>query len=820
MINLTINGKKISVEEGTTILEAALQNGINIPHLCYDRRLRPYGACRLCVVEAEGQGKLLASCSTPATEGMVISTETPKLRKARQTVLELLLIHHPLDCPICDKAGECELQDLAFKYGSTKNRFKGERKHELVDTGSPIVERNTNRCILCGKCVRVCNELQGVGAINILGRGFSSKISPAFEETLDCEFCGQCIDACPVGALGSKPYKFSSRVWFLEEHDNICPYCSVGCTATFDVRDGKIIRARGVEGKGINQGSLCVKGRFGFDYIYSKKRLKTPLIKEAGTFRSVSWEEALDFVSSKIQAVKNAHGSESIGAIGSSRCTVEDNYMLKKFMTDVIGSNNIDSLARVGFAKIQLAVEMAFGLTSLPTQFNSPVGREAILVIESDITSTHPVWGLNFLKAKLKGSTLITADTRETKLTRNSSRWLRIKPASGTALLNGIMKIAIDEGLYDKERASTVPGFSSLSESLNDYTAKNVSEITGITEDEIISAARTFLKAKTRLIALTIGASEDTKGLNTALAAANLIILTGEEPSSLQMPGGYCNTFGMWQSGLTENKGKDVTSMLYTPGDIRALYIMGENPVLTFPDASRVEKILKGLDFLIVQDIMLTETAELANVVLPASSWSEKDGTFINAEGIKQSIHSISRASGEPVPDWQITRNLARVMGFDIGARNIISLQDEISSLEVKKNPVKLNFNPVRLSPDEETDEEYPVVLITGNLMQHSGALSVMSRSLSHVLGDAFLQINAADAERYNVKDESFVQVSSRRGSVFVKARVSEEVPEGSVFLPIHFPHAKINTLTRISSDGDPPINAVKIGTTKKKIQE
>ncbi len=758
---------------------------------------------------------MIASCSTPVTEGMAVSTETPKLKKARQTVLELLLVHHPLDCPVCDKAGECKLQDLVFKYGSTKSRFKGERKHALADTGSPIVERNTNRCILCGKCVRVCNELQGVGAISILGRGFDSKISPAFEETLDCEFCGQCIDACPVGALGSKPYKFSSRVWFLEEHDNICPYCGVGCTATFDVRDGKIVRARGLEGKGINQGSLCVKGRFGFDYVYSKKRLKTPLIKESGTFRSVSWEEALNFISSKMQAVKNAHGADSIGAIGSPRCTVEDNFILKKFMTEVIGSNNIDSSARLGFAKIQLAAEMAFGLKSLPVQFNSPLGKEAILVIESDITSTHPVWGLNFLKAKLKGSTLITADTRETKLTRHSSQWLRINPASGTALLNGIMKIAIDEGLYDKEKASTVPGFSSLAETLNNYDTKTVSDITGITEDELLNTARAFLKAKTRLIALTMGASEDTKGLNTALAAANLIILTGEEPSSLQMPAEYCNTFGLWQAGLTPEKGKDITSMLYNPGEIKALYIMGENPALTFPDASKVENVLKGLDLLIVQDIMLTKTAELANVVLPALSWAEKDGTFINAEGIEQKIHKISQTSGEPVADWQIIRNLARVMGIEIGAKNLNLLQEEIKSLEVKENPVKLNFNPVRFLPGEKTDEEYPFVLITGNLMQHSGDLSVMSRSLSHVLGDAFLQMNAADAEKYNVEDESFVQVSSRRGSVLVKVRISEEIPEGSLFLPIHFPHANINALTHLSSDRNPPINAVKIEKAK-----
>jgi NADH-quinone oxidoreductase chain G len=812
MITLKINGKKMAVKEGTTILEAALRNNIDIPHLCYDKRLLPYGACRLCVVEVEGQAKLLAACSTPVTPGMSVQTETPKLLKARRTILELLLLHHPLDCPVCDKAGECKLQDLAFKYGPSESRFKAERKHDQIDTVSPIVERDPNRCVLCGKCVRVCSELQGVGAINIIGRGFESVISPAFEEKLDCEFCGQCIDACPVGALGRRNYRHSSRAWFLESKDNICPYCSVGCTVTYDLREGRIMRARGEEGKGINEGNLCGKGRFGFDFIYSENRIRKPLIRDGNGFREASWDEALSHIAVNIENIKHAHGADSIGAIGSPRCTVEDNYMLQKFMKSVNSSNNIDSSARFGYAKIQEAVQMAFGMKHLPVEHDSPLGKEAILVIESDITSTHPVWGLNFLKAKRNGTNLIVADARETKLTRHSSSWLRVRPGTGVALLNGIIKIAIDEGLYDKERASKVDGFSFLSETVNDYTPAAVSRITGISEETLIRTAKEFLSAGSRMISLTIGISENTKGLDTALAAANLIILTGEKPSALQMPAEYSNTVGLWEAGVRpEIGGKDAASMLYRPGAVRALFIMGENPVVTFPDAATVEKTLKGLDFLVVQDIMMTDTARLADVILPASCWSEKDGTFINAGGIVQKVKRIVKPFGHSVADWQILKYLSKAMGVDIGIKDIDDLWKEIGTIRHEENQMQMAFNPVTYTPVGEFDTEYPLKMITGNLMQHSGALSSMSRNLSNAVTDACIQINRADAERYNIRDNGFVDLSSKQGSVLIRAIISEEVPEGTVFAPVHFPHARINTLTYLSPNGTAPICAVKV---------
>lgn len=825
MIELKINGKDISVEPGSTILQAALTNGIYIPNMCWDRRLTPYGGCRLCVVEVEGNPKLMAACSTPVQQGMVIQTETPKLLKARKTVLELLLIHHPLDCPICDKAGECELQDLAFKYGPSEARFTAKRKHEPESTAAPLVERNPNRCILCGKCVRICGDHQGVHAINLLGRGFKSKVSPAFEETLDCEFCGQCIDICPVGALGSKPYRYRSRVWFMEDKDTICPYCGSGCTVTLSIREGTIVRSRGIDGKGISRGDLCGKGRFGFDFVHSERRLKSPMIRKNGELVEVSWEEALFHVAEKLNEVKKNHGPEATGAIGSQRCTVEDNYMLQKFMRTVVGTGNIDSFARFGYANIQEAAHRVFGLNTLPIKYDSPLDADVILVVESDITSTHPVFGLNILKAKrINGTKLIVADPKATKLSRHSSEWLRIKPGTSVAFMNGVMSAMLEDGTYDKGREA-VPGFNALKEVLKDYTPEKAAAITGVEAEEIRKVARAFAGSKNRLLALTIGDTENTKGLNTALAAANLVALSGSGPGALQMPAEYANTIGLFEAGVrpdfgpghkpAEVRGLDLKGMLYDEtSPIKALYVMGENPAISFPRSKWIEQFIGNLELLIVQDIMLSETAMLADVVLPAASWAEKEGTFVGASGIPQEAVKCIPETGLSIPDWKIFRNLARAMHRDMGMGDLASIRAEINSqidFTFDTSGFKLEFVPASQAGGEPADEEYPLRMVTGILMQHSGSLTTISKSLGSVVSDAYLQINPEDAKRFGVKNEGYVSVKSRRGEAFLKARVTDEVPEGMLFVPAHFPHARVNALTYPATNGDSPVVAVKV---------
>ncbi|MCE5311709.1 MAG: molybdopterin-dependent oxidoreductase [Nitrospiraceae bacterium] len=822
IIEFTINDRPIKAKEGTSILRAALDNGIYIPHFCYDKRLKAYGGCRLCIVEIKGARKMSTSCSTPAKNGMEVYTETPKVISARKTLLELLLVHHPLDCGICDKAGECDLQDLAFKYGAAEGRFQAKRKKEPERLDAPVVERNTNRCILCGKCVKICTEHQGVGAINFIGRGFKTITSPAFEETLNCEFCGQCIDICPVGALNSKYYRHASRTWYMDEHDMPCPYCGCGCITTLSVQEGKIIRAKGVEGKGQNQGNLCSRGRFGFDYVNSSERLTKPLIRKARSsseFKEVSWDEAFGYIAERLSAIGSQYGADKTGAIGSQRCTIEDNYMLQKFMRQVVGTDSIDSAAIFGYEKAQKAFEWAFGSGFNPISWDAPLNADFLLVVESDITSLMPVWGLNFLEAKRNGAQLVVADHKKTKFSRNSSRWLRINPGSGTALINGMIGVILNEGLYDKA-AEKLPLFDALRSCIAEFTPQAVEKMTGVAADEVSRLAREYAASGKRLISLTAGSAENTKNLNVILAAANLAVLMGDGPETLQVPAEHANTLGMIAAGVRPRaNGKNAYDMLYKAGTVKALYITGEDPLVMLPDTSKIAQSFSELDLLIVQDIFMTETAKMADVVLPAAAWSEKDGHFMSATGNIQKSDKICIAPGEAKPDWEIFIELAKKMGKDMGINNFDAVRNAAlaeADQFAKEGAAALAknyraFNPVTYKLLEEPDAQYPFRLITSNILQHSGAFSVLSRNLDDISAEPYLQINTADAERLGIENGSFVEVSSRRGSILAKSVVSDEVPQGSLFAPVHFSWARINALTYPSVNGGVPVAAASV---------
>jgi predicted molibdopterin-dependent oxidoreductase YjgC len=346
MTTLTINGKQVHVKDGVTILESAREHGIHVPTLCDDPRLEPYGGCRLCIVQVKGMPRPVTACTTPVNEGMEVETSNEFIEGIRRTIVELLLSDHPIDCMVCEKAGDCNLQELAYAYDLRENRFWGERRKYEKRDGNPFIERDMEKCILCGKCVRVCDEIQGVGAIDIAYRGFPAKVCPPFEKDLDCEFCGQCMSVCPTGALMGKLSLGKGRQKDISKVKTVCPYCGCGCNLTLHVALNEVIRVSS-DADTVNEGWTCVKGRFGFKFIDNPDRLKYPLIKHDGAFREVSWEEALDYTAGKLRHIKDNYGPDSIAGLSSARCTNEENYLFQKFIRAAVGTNNIDHCARL-----------------------------------------------------------------------------------------------------------------------------------------------------------------------------------------------------------------------------------------------------------------------------------------------------------------------------------------------------------------------------------------------------------------------------------------------------------------------------------------
>lgn len=811
-MQITINGKQIEAKTSDTILNAALQNGIVIPHMCYDRRLKPYGGCRLCVVEIKGQKELAASCATQVRKDMVIETETSRVAEARKSIIEFLLLHHPLDCPYCDKNGECKLQEYAYKYGSTQNRFTSTRKRMPERIDAPVIERNPNRCILCGVCVSICKEHQGVGAINFIGRGFDTVISPAFEETLNCESCGQCIDACPVGALGNRLYRFKTQALFSEDLEAICPFCGCGCSMEVCVRDSIITRIKGKAGLGINDGDLCSKGRYGFKDIYSDKRIYTPMIKKGDKLVETSWDEALSAIASGLKDVINKYGTSAVGGLVSQKIGINDIATFISFMKNTIGSENIDSTVRFGFGKVMRTMQKAFSLQHYALSWDIPTQVDCILSVESDLTSSLPVWGNKLIQSKFNGAKLIVADPRDTKLAMNASHWLQIKPATGAILINAMLKVIIDNRLYQEGIVASMCGFDALEASLKDYTPENVSNIIGIDPAVIVQTTKDYVSAKKRLIALTSGILETTKGIDILYAAANLVNILSDPIETLQIPADYCNSLGVYKY-LSKycNLGKDAYQMLF--GDsIKALYIVGEDPVANLHGSLQIKENIKKMDFVVVQDSAVTETAKMANVLLPACSWGEVNEIFMSSTGICQKSPKAVSPKSSVMANSEIIQKVASLL---IPDKEFVGLDDgddvccKVNDTDYSKRCF-IEASPTINTPDVCTDE-YPLMLITANIQQSSGSHAKLYQKLGTVFPYSYVEISSADASKYGLKDEAFVKVASPIASVYLKVMIDDTLPEGVIFAPIYFDHATINTLVAQPTEDKASLTAVKI---------
>lgn len=920
-VKVKINGKECSFPAGTRIIDACKEIGIGIPALCYLEEISEEGACGLCVVEVKGFKTLQRACITEITEGMEIITDSEKIHKVRKMNLEFILSIHPAECITCDADGDCLLQDLAYRYDVSRSRFidreilykKEEHlrekdfavsvidgagilleefidnkkiksqifhtqrtihKHTQAWDTNPFIKFYPDKCILCRRCVNACRNQAIVDVIGIVNRGYKTKITPPFEIPLEktkCQFCGACIQACPTGALVEKPREGKGKIFHLKKTETVCAYCGVGCELMlYTDSKNRIVWAKGKQDSPVNRGRLCVKGRYGFEYVNSPERLTKPLIKENGKFREAEWDEALDYVAKRLKEIKEKYGPDSIGLLGSSRCTNEDNYVLQKFARAVIGTNNVDNCARLCHASTVTGLGKALGAGAATNYIEDIKNTDVMFVIGSNMTETHPVIS-QFVKEhrKKRGAKLIVCDPRKINLAEYADIYIQHYPGTDVALLNGIMKVIIEKGLINKKFIEeNTEGFGEFLKVVSKYDLDKVSEITGVPSDLIEKAGIIYGSAERATIFYTMGLTQHTTGTDNVLSIANLALITGHlgsEGNGIMPLRGQANVQGAcdlgclpdvfpgyqkvtdekirekfekaWGVKLSEKAGYAVSEFadLIFEGKLKAVYSMGENPVMTDPDVNRVRKAFEQLEFFVTQEIFLSESAELANVVLPAAAAYEKNGTFTNTERRVQLLRPAKKKPEGTKYDWEIVCEIAKRMGYEMNYKNTAEIMDETASLtpsytgisykrlekegimwpcssydhpgtkilhkdgKVKRPNKKALISPVEyISPEELPDKEYPFILTTGRILFHYHTRNETRRvkALENFVPKNYVEINREDSEKLGIKDGEIVRVSSRRGSVEIHAKVSDRPKKGVVFISFHFRDTNANILT------------------------
>ena len=911
---LTIDDRTITVPEGTTIWDAARTLGIDIPVLCHDPRLSPVAVCRVCAVEVKGARVAQAACIRQVEANMEVQTHTDKIERSRKTLVELLLADHPIPCAKHQKNGNCELELLGEKYGLLRvpsplrregqgegPRFQPRISENGHDVSSPVIAVDHNACILCDRCIRGCDVIQSNEVIGRTGKGALTHIGfdlnlPMGEST--CVSCGECAAVCPTGALFNKALTIDVPLSEAKTVDSVCPYCGVGCAITYHVKDNTIVQVSGRESP-VNHGRLCVKGRYGFDYALHPQRLTVPLIRRPAfypkgplsqdvrgedgqwqrkpggivdyaevlpAFRQATWDEALDLVASKLKGIRDQHGPGALAGFGSAKCSNEEAYLFQKLVRAVFGTNNVDHCTRLCHASSVAAMQQTIGSSAVSDVFGDVHYADVALVIGSNATENHPVAATFFKQAAKRGTTLIVIDPRRPALANHAHYYVRYKPGTDVAFLNGLMHVIIAEGLTDQEFiAQRTEDFEALKATVARYTPELVEKLTGVPAEQVRTIARTYGRAKNAMIFWGMGISQHTTGTDNARCLVSLALMTGNfgrPGTGLHPLRGQNNVQGASDSGLIPmvypdyqrvdnpavreqfekawgvpldpKPGLTVVEIAHgaLQGTIKGMYMMGENPFLSDPNINKVRKALSNLEFLVVQDIFLTETAEFADVILPASSFPEKEGTYTNTDRRVQLGRKALEPPGQARLDWQIICEISTRMGYPMHYNSPEEIFREMTPLtpsyagltyeRLGKTGVlwpcpepdhpgtqvlfvdtfpsgKGKFIAVEFAEAKELpDEEYPFVLNTGRVLEHwhTGTMTRRSKALHAIEPEAFVEIHPEDLYALGVQDGDLVRVSSRRGTVVLKVRIGVRTQKGSVFIPFHFREAAANLLT------------------------
>lgn len=841
MINLKIDGKQVQIEGGATILAAAEQVGVQIPTLCYLKKVSPTGACRICVVEIEGIDKPMTACNTPATEGMVVTTQTEKLEVIRRQIVELLLVNHPLDCPVCDAGGECELQNVCYNHNVDTQPFMAEDVNVGVIDKWPLIQQVPNRCIMCEKCVKVCHETIGSSALFINDKGDRAFI----DKDLDlCEFCGNCVAVCPTGTMISKTFKFKARPWELTKVPSVCTLCAAQCQIDLNVKNNEVCRVTSEDEVTVNDGNLCIGGYFGYGYINSEQRLSKPQLKSGGKLQDADWDTALAAVVDKIKAVREASGADALAGLTSPRLTNEENYLFQKLFRAGIGSNNIDSEARFGALRAQQVLNAKLGLKGASHHISHIGKSDAILVFGSDVTAEAPAidWQIEAACRKRDGN-LVIANMRTVKLSRHAKVNLNYNPGSEISLANALGKLILDQELADVGKLEKlVANFDELKTHLGQVDVAQAAETTGVPVALLEEAAGYLGNADS--VSLIFGA-DICKGKDaepTIAAVANLALLTGalfgeagglfpiDEKGNMQgliEMGAYPETFPGYQDYSANRKkfekawkvtlpesGKDAIGILegIEQGDVKFLYLAATNPLVSFPMSSRWRQALKKVDFLVVQDILSSELIPFADVVLPGATSAEKTGSVTALDNRVSCLSKAIKCVGEAREDWEIFAELGmRLAGKESCPQSAEVLQEIRELVPLYEGvcfaggghgqiclkatfdiqPKQLQYTTV----DGGQAEAAELQLLSGKMLFHFGTTTTFADGPLSVAPAGYVEINPADAEAAGIKDGKKVKISAGDVTVKVAARVTDKVKPGLLFAPYHFAGSNVQAL-------------------------